>query len=406
MWLTTIWRFESNGWPGDRLVAIDVPYPLARDEDDKPQAARSSAAEHMQYLAGEVDRVLARTGASKVIVVGNSRGGNAIRNYIRNGGGAAKVSHAILGGTPNHGVWATDFRLANEFNGKGPFLTGLNAPQGPNGEEVTPGVKWLTLRSDGNDKFAQPDGRWIGQPTMATNVLPDGPALKGAQNVVLPGVDHRETSFHASAFEATWKFVGGQPPQQLDVVAQPAVRLNGRIAGLADSAQTNVPLEGARLDAYEVSPQTGERLGPVVHSKTIGSDGTWGPFAARTGTFYEFVITADGYAITHIYRSPFPRSSDIVNMRASRMADADKTAGSVVTMIRPRGYFDLQRDKMTLDGKPPPGVPPGVAGVAASKLALPDAAPRPVVAEFNGERIAVRNWPVRDGHLVIAELHY
>ena len=38
--------------------------------------------------------------------MGNSRGGNAIRNYIQNGGGEQAVSHAILGGTPNHGVWA------------------------------------------------------------------------------------------------------------------------------------------------------------------------------------------------------------------------------------------------------------------------------------------------------------
>jgi triacylglycerol lipase len=42
-----------------------------------------------------------------VVLIGNSRGGNAIRNYIQNGGGATSaVSHAILGGTPNHGVWS------------------------------------------------------------------------------------------------------------------------------------------------------------------------------------------------------------------------------------------------------------------------------------------------------------
>ena len=27
LWQTTIWRFESNGWPRDRLHAIDLPYP-------------------------------------------------------------------------------------------------------------------------------------------------------------------------------------------------------------------------------------------------------------------------------------------------------------------------------------------------------------------------------------------
>ncbi|MDP3607126.1 MAG: twin-arginine translocation pathway signal, partial [Polaromonas sp.] len=33
LWQTTIWRFESNGWPRERLHAIDLPYPLARDDD-------------------------------------------------------------------------------------------------------------------------------------------------------------------------------------------------------------------------------------------------------------------------------------------------------------------------------------------------------------------------------------
>ena len=64
LWTTTLWRFESNGWPRDRLFAIDVPYPQARDDDTKPQDGRTSTAQNMQYLAAEVDRVLAATGAS------------------------------------------------------------------------------------------------------------------------------------------------------------------------------------------------------------------------------------------------------------------------------------------------------------------------------------------------------
>ena len=70
-------------------------------------------------------------------------------------------------------------------------------PRAPNGDEVTPGVRWMTMRSDNNDKYAQPDGVWIGARGTATNVTFDGPALKGATNVVLPGRDHREVSYHA-----------------------------------------------------------------------------------------------------------------------------------------------------------------------------------------------------------------
>ena len=79
LWQTTLWRFESNGWPRKRLHAIEVPYPLARDEDAKPQAGRTSTAEHAAYLSAEVDKVLpAATGASQVVLFANSRGGYAV----------------------------------------------------------------------------------------------------------------------------------------------------------------------------------------------------------------------------------------------------------------------------------------------------------------------------------------
>jgi triacylglycerol esterase/lipase EstA (alpha/beta hydrolase family) len=130
LWQSTLWRFESNGWPRDRLHAIDVPYPLARDADNKPQAGRTSTDEHMVFLRQEVQAVLKRTGAAQVVLVGNSRGGNAIRNFICNGGGQNLVSHAVLGGTPNHGVQAIPgVNEANEFSGTGPFLSQLNAPK-------------------------------------------------------------------------------------------------------------------------------------------------------------------------------------------------------------------------------------------------------------------------------------
>src|SRR6476659_8108793 len=80
LWTTTLWRFESNGWPRERLFAIDLPYPTARNEDDKEQPGRTSVAEFTAYLAAEVKRVLAATAASKVVLIGLSRGGYPIRN--------------------------------------------------------------------------------------------------------------------------------------------------------------------------------------------------------------------------------------------------------------------------------------------------------------------------------------
>jgi len=397
LWTTTIWRFESNGWPRNRLHAIDVPYPLARDDDGKLQDGRTTTAEHMQFLSAEVDKVMKATGARKVVLIGNSRGGNAIRNYLANGGGTKNVSHAILGGTPNHGVWADPKRIpGSEFNGAGSFLSGLNAPKGAEGYEVTAGVKWMTIRSDNNDKYAQPDGVWIGAKGTPTNVSFEGPALKGADNVVIPGIDHRETSFGPQAFSAMFRFLTGRSPSSLGLNNEPG---KGNYAN-------NIPLAGATVEVFATGEQ-GERSGPAVHRKTIGADGMWGPFNASGRTSYEFVVSAPGFATTHIYRSPFPRSSSIVNLRAERIADADRDAKSVVTFTRPRGYFGIPRDQISLDGKSPPGgVPPGVAGVSSAKLKVLDAANRTVAGEFNGERVVGKAWPAADNHVVFLELHY
>jgi len=410
LWTTTVWRFESNGWPRERLHAIDLPDPGARDDDGVPQAGRSSTAEHAQYLAAEIDRVLARTGARQVVLVGNSRGGYAIRNVVRNHGAAPKVSMVVLGGVPNHGVWDLPaFRPNNEFNGAGPFLKALNAPQAADGSEVTAGIRWLTIRSDNNDKYAQPDGAWIGAKGKPTNVGPDSPALKGATNQVLPQRDHRELSFHPQAFALSYAFIAGKAPETLEVAGEAAPVLDGVLSGIGPAGPDNRPLVGATLEIHAVDAASGARLGEARHRKTIGADGRWGPFVASPTTAYEFVVSAPGYAVTHIYRSPFPRSSRIVNLRAERIAAADSAAVSVITLTRPRGYFGVPRDRITLDGvSPPPGIPPGVAGVSSAKLKLDGGAGRAVAAEFESgpirERIAGRAWPAAQNHLVVLEL--
>jgi hypothetical protein len=333
-----------------------------------------------------VDKVLAATGARQVVLFANSRGGNAIRSYAAQGG-AGKVSHAILGGTPNHGVrFDASSGTGNEFNGAGPFLQGLNN-QGAPGVEVTPGPRWMTIRSDRNDKFAQPEGTWIGAPGKATGVTYEGPELKGALNVVVPGIDHRETSFSPEAFAAAFEFITGRKPATSGFTPEARVVLDGQVSGL-----------GLNND-----PATGLF---VSNLPTVGADGRWGPFEADGRACYEFVISAAGYSTLHIYRQPFPRSSSIVNLRADRLLDADKSAGSVLSFFRPRGYFGLPRDRIVFDGQEPaPGIPPGVAGLAVSKIKLPPAAPRSVAASFNGQTIVGRSWPAAEGHLVLIELH-
>ena len=403
LWITTLWRMESNGVPRERMLAINFTDPLARTDDAVAQENRSSTADQRRELAEAIKELKQRTGASRVALVGNSRGGYAIRSVIKNGG-SAEVSHAVLCGVPNHGVFDWEDNPGNEFNGRGPFLRDLNAGE----SEVTPGTAFLTLRSEGMDKYAQGDGRFVGKPGVATNVSNDGPALKGATNLVLGAIDHRETAFHPRAFREIYRFIAGREPDRIEIVPEAEVRLSGLVTATPGGIQTNRPVGGATVEIFHVSPDSGERTSGPIHSSKTSADGRWGPAKVAPSWYLEMVLTGPDGPITHFYRSPFPRSSDIVHLRAAKpLAPSDAGAGSVIIMTRPRGYFGLPRDVVLFDGKEPADVKAGVPTDSASILRLPASeAGRPVVTMFNQERIVARAWPASENRIVMAELTY
>jgi pimeloyl-ACP methyl ester carboxylesterase len=403
LWMTTLWRMESNGVARDRMSAINFTDPLARTDDKVEQPDRSSTDDQRRELGDAIKELKRRTGAPRIAVVGNSRGGYPIRNTIKNGGGA-DISHAVLCGVPNHGVYDWDDGLGGEFNGRGPFLRGLNEGE----SEVTPGTAFLTLRSDGIDKYAQADGRFVGKPGTPTGITPEGPALKGATNLVLGAIDHRETAFSPRAFREIYKFIAGREPSRIEIVPEAEVKLSGLVTGTPGGVQTNRPVSGATVDVFRVSAETGERVGGPIHSSQTGADGRWGPAQVDPSWYLEIVLTSPGSVTTHFYRSPFPRSSDIVHLRAARpLGPADAEAGAVVLMSRPRGYFGLPRDVVLIDGKEPSDVKPGVPTDSVTTLRLSAAeAGRPVVALFNQERIVARAWPASENRIAVAELTY
>jgi len=402
LWITTVWRFESSGYDPARLFAIDFTHPSARTDDTKPQDNRSGADDALRELAAKVAEILARTGQKQVVLIGSSRGGNAIRNYVKFGGGAPSVSHAILGGTPNHGTQATNPNLNNEFHGAGPFLTRLNTP-----DEVVAGVRFMTIRSDSNDKYAQPEGRFVGMPGQPTGVTFAGPELRGATNAVLPGLDHREVAFHRLAFKMMLAFITGAEPKTLDPVPHAAPVLDGVVSGFAGGTPTNLPLPGATVEVYEVDPASGVRRGDEpAHRKTIGTDGRWGPIRGRPDAYYEFVVTAEGYPTTHIYRTQFPRSSRYVHLRPRPLADKERGTGALVTLTRPRGYLGHGRDTFLLDGKVPAGVNEGVPGMSEATQRFEPGPSRGVPVVLNAESMTVRTYPLEEGHVTVAEFHY
>src|SRR6266852_4795497 len=86
VWITTMWRMESNGVPRDRMFAINFTDPLARTDDSVPQPNRSSTEDARRELGEAIKELKRRTGASRVALVGNSRGGNPDRNYAGSAG--------------------------------------------------------------------------------------------------------------------------------------------------------------------------------------------------------------------------------------------------------------------------------------------------------------------------------
>jgi hypothetical protein len=352
--------------------------------------------------------VLADTGTDRVALVASSRGANAVRHFVRSGGGDALVADAVLCGGVNHGVYVSPtFNPRSEFNGAGPFMRALNAPY-PDGCEVAPGVRWLTLRSDGLDKYAQPFGTWVGRPDMATGITSDAPALRGARNIAIADADHREVAFGPRAFDEMYRFLAGVAPQSLNIVPEQGVVLDGIVSGFCNGSPTNQPLPGAVVSVHEVAADSGVRLRTPIERKAIGPDGHWGPLSTHPAACLEFVIEAAGSPITHVYRSPFARSSSFVHLRPALpgfLPAAGRAGISQIAISRPRDYFGIGRDLFEIDGGAPRGVSPGVPAVSVAWITVAARLRRTVLTRFNDERIAVVNWPAAENRVVIAEFH-
>jgi triacylglycerol lipase len=99
-------------------------------------AGTSDIVASAQELAAFVDRILTRTGAKQVAIVGHSEGGMMPRYYIRFLGGANKVSELVALSPSNHGTY-NPFTLVGAVSGctacaqqlawGSPFLQQLNS---------------------------------------------------------------------------------------------------------------------------------------------------------------------------------------------------------------------------------------------------------------------------------------
>ncbi|MCM3767715.1 alpha/beta fold hydrolase [Neobacillus niacini] len=249
-------RFSSNGYPDNYLAAFEY---------DSSTASVTPAESRFTRLDALINQLLKETGADKIDLMGHSLGTTEMTNYLNSSPERAKkVAHyvnidgvagkALPGGVPTLAIWA---------------------------ELGTPGRTFV-----------------------------------GAENVTLAGQSHVQAATSPEAFAHIFKFFTGKEPKTTQIVAEPRGQV--RLSGKALIFPQNTAPEKATLEIYKVNGKTGEREKKKPEAVfTIAADGSWGPFKAKGGDNYEFVIIRDGVANHHLFFEEFIRSDHFVRLLTS-----------------------------------------------------------------------------------------
>jgi pimeloyl-ACP methyl ester carboxylesterase len=271
-------RFASNGYPRTHLHA---------HEYDSTFSVNTMADVHAR-LDERIDAILEATGADKVDLMGHSLGTYVSQAYLATPARAERVAHYVN----------IDGRTAGALPG---------------------GVPTLAL--------------W------AEHGIP-GRAIVGAENVWLQNQTHVQCATSAEAFSAMYLFLTGKEPKTNRILPDFYGQID--LAGRAVLFPQNSGVDGAVLQIHEISGYTGRRIHRTPAAVyTIGADGDWGPFKAKAGRHYEFVLVRDDLD-HHFYKEPFIRSDYFIRLLASPVG-----GGVAAEMDRDAGQSNLviQRDK-------------------------------------------------------------
>jgi dienelactone hydrolase len=205
-----------------------------------------------QRLDARIARLKAATGADKVELMGHSLGTAMSQQYLNSSAArAANVAHYVN-------------------------IDGAGATALPGG------VPTLNITGEGNTS-----------------------TVTGGTQVRLSNQSHVQTTSSVESFRAMYNFFRGSNPATTSVAPQAgAIQLAGRAQGFP----SNVGVQNATLNVYEVNPATGQRTSAIpVYTKALSGDGSWGPFNASGTASYEFAVVRGANA-HHYYQSPFRRT--------------------------------------------------------------------------------------------------
>lgn len=155
-----------------------------------PSFGLASVERSATQLGAFVDRVLAATGAQEVDIIGHSQGGMMPRQYLRFGGGAAKVGTLIGMSPSNHGsggeeeeesdvpAWARSLlrsltravapAFADQSAGS-PFMQRLNE-----GGDTVPGVRYVVIQTRYDEIVTPWTSALLVGPNVTNIVVQDG----------------------------------------------------------------------------------------------------------------------------------------------------------------------------------------------------------------------------------------
>lgn len=249
-------RFMANGYPKTYLHVY---------ENDTSGATQ--VADQVPELDAVIDAVLASTGATKVDLIGHSRGTYVSQSYLAVAENAAKVAHYVN----------VDGRTATELPG---------------------GVATLALWGEG---------------TLTREIV-------DATNVYLSDQAHIQVCTSAESFASIFPFFTSRAAAATAI--PDAFEETIEIAGRINYFPVNVGAPGT-LEVYEINPLTTERIGSALATYNIDALGNWGPLSINKGATLEFAFEHAGSLGRHyFYREALWANNYFIRLNTSNPNDA------------------------------------------------------------------------------------
>lgn len=216
-----------------------------------------------------VDSLRARAGATQVDLIGHSAGGGLSYSYLSDSVRAAKVAHYVHIGSM------------------------------PQKQPACPAM--LNLWSDG-DKVAQAGD------------------IPGAENRMLPGLDHYQVATAPASFEVVFRFLNARAPNVIETAIPPSVTISGRALVFGE----NTPAAGAGIELYYTDLASGQRQGAPFHSQTADKQGYWSAPTVKTGVPVEIAVypATPGARPVHYFRQGFLAHDPLVYLRVLPAANS------------------------------------------------------------------------------------